>query len=340
LLASSLLAVVAQRLVRVVCPRCGEPAPIPEEDVKSLGLRKTVGMRGKGCAACRHSGFASRTGIYEVLMLSPQIQKLIEAKAPESAIRELAQQEGMTTLRGDAVVKIESGLTTPGEARRVVQLESRELRCPQCTSPVEEAFSVCPYCLCQLRILCPTCGAALKKEWKSCPYCGPAKAAPAAETAVHAAVPERVEGTIDVPRVLIVDDNEALRKIVRMTLERGPKPMKCTEAANGPEALAKVEEEKPHVIVLDVMMPGMDGIEVCKQLRASLDTAFIPVIMLTAREDSETKELGFLAGTDDYLTKPFDRHMLLARVERLLERTYGWSARRRETATRPADPAQ
>ncbi len=73
------------------------------------------------------------------------------------------------------------------------------------------------------------------------------------------------------------------------------------------------------------MMPGLDGYEFCKRLRAKLSTALIPVIMLTACSDTESKELGFLAGTDDYLTKPFDRAELVARVRRLLERTYAWS---------------
>jgi two-component system, OmpR family, response regulator len=87
-----------------------------------------------------------------------------------------------------------------------------------------------------------------------------------------------------------------------------------------------VEMEKPHVIVLDVMMPGLDGFEFCKRLRSKVDTALIPVIMLTSCADSESKEIGFLAGTDDYMTKPFERGELVARVRRLLERTYGWSA--------------
>ena len=141
------------------------------------------------------------------------------------------------------------------------------------------------------------------------------------------------------PSVLIVDDNEEVRKIVRMTLERGPRPIHCDEASNGFEALGKVEAHKPHLIILDLMMPGMDGFEVCKRLRAKLSTALIPVIMLTARSDLESKELGFLAGTDDYLTKPFDRPELVARVQRLLARTYGWGQQRPGAVADGAFPA-
>jgi type IV pilus assembly protein PilB len=336
-LASSLVAIVAQRLVRTICRRCN-PGNKPLEPRKP-------GLLDRGCPTCRGTGFAGRTGVFEVLIVTPPIQKLLEAKASESAIRAVAQQEGMLLLRQDALTRIESGVTTPEEVARVVQLDAQELQCPQCSNVVEEKFSVCPYCLYQLQIHCHSCRAPLKKEWKSCPYCGPAKAAAAASevAASEVAVPAPAApvgataapsadvypavsalGTIDAPSVLIVDDNEELRKIVRMTLERGPRPIHCDEASNGFEALGKVEAHKPHLIILDLMMPGMDGFEVCKRLRAKLSTALIPVIMLTARADLESKELGFLAGTDDYLTKPFDRPELVARVQRLLARTYGW----------------
>jgi DNA-binding response OmpR family regulator len=117
-----------------------------------------------------------------------------------------------------------------------------------------------------------------------------------------------------------------------MSLQKGIQPIRCDEAANGFEALGRIEAEKPHLIILDVMMPGMDGIEVCKRLRAKLSTALVPVIMLTARGDAGSKELGFLAGTDDYLTKPFERTELIVRVQRLLERTYGWTRAPQATA--------
>jgi type IV pilus assembly protein PilB len=329
-LASSLVAVIAQRLVRTVCPQCAEASAFDDATRKTLGLRVAAGRHGKGCPACRNTGFASRMGLYEILTVSPTLQKQIEAGASESALRALAQQEGMHLLREDAVAKIESGATTPEEAMRVVQVEGREQRCPECSNPIEENFSVCPFCLHRLQNHCPSCNALLKKEWKSCPFCGPGQAVSppaAAAKPAPAAAPNPVSaplGTIDVPSVLIVDDNEEIRRIVRMTLERSIQPIRCDEAANGYEALGKIEIDRPHLIVLDVMMPGMDGIEVCKRLRAKLTTALIPVIMLTARGDPDSKELGFLAGTDDYLTKPFERPELVARVQRLLQRTYGY----------------
>ncbi|MEA2625013.1 MAG: type pilus assembly protein PilB [Candidatus Binatota bacterium] len=373
LVASSLSAVVAQRLVRTNCPMCSEAGEVDEESARQLALTNRDGLkRGKGCPNCRNSGFAGRTGVYEVLPITKAIQQLIESRAPESAIRLTARQEGGTSLIEDARRKVESGVTTADEVLRNVQVEFRGATCPGCAEPVEESFSVCPFCMHQLKVTC-TCGQSLKKEWKSCPYCGagrtptaapapaiaaapaltaaetaaapapprtpaasptltsvPRTAPPSSSTAVSREVPPM--GEIQKPRILIVDDNEDLRSIVRLTLERGPVPMDVDEASNGFEALGKVQAQRPHAIILDLMMPGMDGFEVCKRIRSDLQTAFIPILMLTAREDAESKSQGFLAGTDDYVTKPFNRPELLARVRRLLERTYGFGASPAATA--------
>jgi DNA-binding response OmpR family regulator len=86
-----------------------------------------------------------------------------------------------------------------------------------------------------------------------------------------------------------------------------------------------VRSIRPDMVVLDIMMPGMDGFEVCQKLRSQVETAFIPVIMLTANPSEEGRIKGYLAGTDDYLAKPFNIAELHARVSRLLRRAYGIS---------------
>jgi DNA-binding response OmpR family regulator len=128
-----------------------------------------------------------------------------------------------------------------------------------------------------------------------------------------------------VPKLLVVDDHDDVRDLLRRSLLKSPFPVEVEVASSGPEALAKVAANRPHLILLDVMMPGMDGYEVCRRLRADLQTALIPVLMLTARDDAESKRLGFLAGTDDYVVKPFNRAELIARVQRQLRRAYGFA---------------
>ena len=99
--------------------------------------------------------------------------------------------------------------------------------------------------------------------------------------------------------------------------------MQVTEAEDGAQALEAVESVKPDLIILDIMMPHVDGFEVCQKLRENVRTAFVPIMMLTASADETSRTTGFLLGTDDYVTKPFAVSDLNERVMRLLRRTYG-----------------
>jgi CheY-like chemotaxis protein len=285
-----------------------------------------------------------------VLPVSRRVQQAIETRSAESAIRDAAQREGMVSLRDAARAKVEAGVTTPDEAVRVVQFEARGPVCPSCAGAVEESFTMCPYCRTPLRLTCPGCNATLKKEWATCPFCGTDSEAAAVRPAQPPAPPPAAplpvrepsgrpnSGTIDAPRVLVVDDNEDVREVTRRALAKAPFPLELDTATSGAEALDKVAVSRPHLIVLDIMMPGMDGFEVCRRLRGDLKTALIPVLMLTARDDAESKRLGFLAGTDDYVVKPFDRTELIARVQRLLSRTYGFAPGHTEEVVSVPDP--
>lgn len=121
--------------------------------------------------------------------------------------------------------------------------------------------------------------------------------------------------------VLVVDDERPILDLVRGYLER--EGWVVLTATDGPSALEAVRAEDPRVVVLDVMLPGLDGIEVCRQLRTTSD-AF--VIMLTARAEEADKLVGLAVGADDYLTKPFSPRELVARIKALLRRTRGEAA--------------
>jgi CheY-like chemotaxis protein len=274
--------------------------------------------------------------------VSKKIQQAIESRSPDSAIRRVSRAEGMTTLIEDALAKIAAGRTTPEEVLGSVQVEAHGPTCPQCSNPIEERFAVCPFCRHQLVRTCTTCSEPLKPEWSICPSCGAVPKGEDATSGEHAATgatgtpkppdPAKTHpadpGEITRPRILVVDDNEDLRMFIRKGLERVDPSLLFEEAVNGLEALQKIAQSPPHLILLDLMMPGMDGLEVCKRLRADLQTAFLPIIMLTARDDAGSKKMGFLSGTDDYVVKPFDAEELAARVRRLLERTYGLGSTR------------
>jgi len=116
--------------------------------------------------------------------------------------------------------------------------------------------------------------------------------------------------------VLIVDDEKTLVKALRFSLER--EGFRIEQAYDGQEALDKVFAINPDIIVLDLMLPEMDGFEVCRRIRKKLDT---PIIMLTARSEDIDKVLGLELGADDYLTKPFNTRELVARIRSILRRS-------------------
>lgn len=116
-------------------------------------------------------------------------------------------------------------------------------------------------------------------------------------------------------RVLVVDDEEPIRALVRGYLERDGFDVR--EGEDGPAALIAVREWSPDVVVLDLMLPGLDGVEVCRQLRTFSDAY---VLMLTARSEEIDRIIGLTVGADDYLAKPFSPRELVARVRALLRR--------------------
>jgi two-component system phosphate regulon response regulator PhoB len=119
-------------------------------------------------------------------------------------------------------------------------------------------------------------------------------------------------------RVLVVDDEEDLVELLRVNLAQADYEVEV--AYSGREALAKVEKSPPDLVILDLMMPDVSGLEVCKQVRADKALSHIPIIMLTAKADEVDRIVGFELGADDYVTKPFSPRELLLRVRALLRR--------------------
>jgi two-component system response regulator MprA len=120
-------------------------------------------------------------------------------------------------------------------------------------------------------------------------------------------------------KILVVDDERAVRESLRRALELEGYQIEL--AGDGSEALSTLgrDEPQPDAVILDVLMPGVDGLEVCRRLRAAGN--HVPVLMLTARDEVENRVAGLDAGADDYVTKPFALEELLARVRALLRRT-------------------
>ena len=120
-------------------------------------------------------------------------------------------------------------------------------------------------------------------------------------------------------KILVVDDEIYIVHILDFSL--GMEGYEVVTALDGEQALEKVKSEKPDLIVLDIMMPKLDGYEVCKNIKSSATTQHIPVILLSAKGRNVDQKLGFDVGADDYITKPFSPRKLVERINQLLGQT-------------------
>jgi twitching motility two-component system response regulator PilG len=122
---------------------------------------------------------------------------------------------------------------------------------------------------------------------------------------------------VNEPVVLVVDDSPTVRKIVQLTLQR--EHIRVVTAGDGLSALAAVSDEEPDLILLDIMLPRMDGYNICQVIRKNMAYRDMPIIMLSGKDGLFDKMRGKLAGSTEYITKPFDSAELVATVKRYLE---------------------
>src|SRR5215470_5794039 len=121
------------------------------------------------------------------------------------------------------------------------------------------------------------------------------------------------------PRILLIEDERGLTDVLTYNLTR--EGYETIVAHDGTEGLRKAQMQLPDLIILDLMLPGMDGLEVCRQLRAGKQTGGIPILMLTAKSEETDQIVGFTVGADDYVTKPFAVKVLMQRIRALQRRT-------------------
>jgi two-component system response regulator MprA len=119
-------------------------------------------------------------------------------------------------------------------------------------------------------------------------------------------------------KVLVIDDEESITDFIKLGLHY--EGFHVEAAPDGEQGIVAAQRINPDVIILDVMMPGIDGLEVCRRLRANPTTSDIPILMLTAKDEVSDRILGLQTGADDYLTKPFDFYELLERIRAILRR--------------------
>ena len=258
--AESLNAVVAQRLVRTLCPLCR----IVNDDLTARRLGVQAGIAamkasaGEGCDRCKHSGYRGRVAVPEVLVPNDELRQAIRDGAGASEIRTAMRGAGCASMRETALQLVAQAVTSLEEVDRVL------------TDLNEDTGQ---------------------------------RAAPRAGQQ---------------PRVLVTDDDRMIRMLVRMLLEK--EGMEVFEADNGAIALEVARRERPDLLLMDLMMPGMDGFQALERLRRDVSMASLPVMVLTSETGAGVEKRVLEMGADDYLVKPFEADVLISRVRAMFRR--------------------
>jgi type IV pilus assembly protein PilB len=315
-IAGSLSMVIAQRLVRCVCSECAEPYEVSEETRTLLKLSPTelgnsTPKMGKGCMACAFTGYRGRMGVFEVMPVTAPMKEQITAQVSEGNISYLSRSAGVITIREAALSRAKQGVTTFEEVLRVTAVEGGvSALCPGCGAEVSSTFSACPFCQMDLaQFSCPSCSRRVEPSWSSCPFCRTALMQREGSDRVTDRAPGR-------PRILVIDDDPDSNA----SMGRVFSDFDVTSATTAEEGLRKATLERPDGIVLDLNLPDGSGTDVIRQLRSSVATSLIPVMMLTGTVDKSVEAENLRAGVDDFVTKPVNHENLRLRFDALLGR--------------------
>ncbi|HNW44070.1 MAG TPA: ATPase, T2SS/T4P/T4SS family [Elusimicrobiales bacterium] len=288
-----LLAITAQRLVRRLCPLCATKIPPEEVDKDILKAMTGYGLepacyRGAGCRNCEGSGYAGRTSIVELLMVDSEVKNLINSGARvEELTKAATASKSLRTMTHDALWQLSKGKTDLAEITPYLLLKENEASQPA-ARPAAAA---------------PTAPAPAK----------PAAAAPATQAAQAAPANGK-------PRVMIAEDDAIMRLLLNKFISDAG--YEVLEAVDGEAALTAIAAgQPPDLLLSDINMPKMNGLELVKGLRETLGLAELPIIMLTTESSDKSQELAFKLGADDYIIKPFKAPLVIARINAALRRS-------------------
>ncbi|MEO6068716.1 MAG: type II/IV secretion system protein [Gemmatimonadota bacterium] len=306
-IASALRGVVAQRLMRRLCNTCREIStePVPEKLRKHIPAGAAL-YRANGCPECAMTGFRGRFSVVEIMPMTPELEQKIGSNAPPDQLAEAARNGGMKTLWECGLRHVLEGHTSVDELLRVTDVPVATPR------PSAKVATPGPRST-------PSAGTA------SMGHATPAHGNHHSSSDVLDSL-ELVEDEGAVPptpgtagrgrTVLVVDDEDHLRRLLCDLLER--EGYRTIEARDGSEAIDRVDQHAPDIMLLDLNLPGLDGYGVLAQLRSRPDTRLLPIVVLTAKGDEDNEVRVLQAGADDFLTKPFRARALYARLEKIL----------------------
>jgi type IV pilus assembly protein PilB len=248
--------------------------------IPSLAQGEKTFWKGKGCDACQYTGYAGRLPVFEILSATPTLKEVLSSNISATALQRIAGRQGYEPMVVDGIRKAAQGLTTVEEVFRV-------------TSP--EALDTGP----------STSGAVISEE-------------PIGNDEGSQTPPIHFVGSVQPKRILLAEDNEVTAKLIGNYLEA--ENYLVTKVRTGIEALKLAFQQKPDLIITDLMMPELDGFGLINKLRSQLMTRYIPILVITAKSDSDSEVTAIQGGADDYIVKPVDPKRLLARVDKLIRK--------------------
>ena len=281
-IAAALKGVAAQRLLRRLCPECA--VPLSPAAMRAEAGEPPAGARpraAKGCAKCGWTGYRGRFAIMELLSIDGSIAEMIASGATNERLLQTARSRGVQSLWDAGLRRVWLGDTTLEELQRVVG-GAQPAQLPE-AAEVPDVLA------------------------------GAAAAAAAAGTAAG------TEPGREAPLILVTDDDPSTRLLSTNALVNDG--FRVSEAEDGLVALESVARLQPDLVLLDMVMPRLDGLAVLAALRSRLGGRSVPIIVLTSNDDSETEQRCLSLGADDFLVKPAPAPTLVARVRAVLRRS-------------------
>jgi type IV pilus assembly protein PilB len=326
LVASSLVAVVAQRLLRRVCARCADPAPLTAQEV---ALLRTVGRdvpevlpAGKGCEACHFTGYAGRFVVMEILEVTDSVRSLVFRRASDREIARAAVADGMRVMLHAGVEKALAGVTRLEEVIRVLGMPSADESAPETRADRTNAGAT---------LAAPTAASQQVAGVNASGHVAHGTQAvnsgePTIQSLLHAAAEDAdadagavgvsAAPAIALETILVVDDSAVVRRVLREALRQ--EGWTIVEAVDGEDGWRKVVATSPDLVITDVEMPRLNGFGLIRRLKDHRATSNIPVLMLTSQSETESEVRGLEVGADDYVSKSAQTERVLARIRRLL----------------------
>lgn len=278
LLGDSLIGVLAQRLVRKLCPHC--KCEVSDKDVESVRhyleiyqIDRSALRKGRGCDKCFYSGYKGRSGLFSYLHVNEAVSQCIFNQKSSDEIVAAAAESGFQTLEEAGIALVLSGETTLDEVRAYLDVDISEVK-RKMSRHAEASTS--------------------NEQSKSVPLVEKQRA-----------------------QVLVIDDNSSARKIVATLLRK--EDVDVVEAQDGLEALQRVNESVPDLILCDLQMPKMNGKDFLTNLKNNKITKDVPVIMLTIDDKPENEIELLKLGASSFLSKRVSPNVLLSRIKRALE---------------------